>query len=42
MPSDRIMRKTIREIGSVSIDRVYKEWEETVRDIAVNAAVVNI
>ncbi|GMS81832.1 hypothetical protein PENTCL1PPCAC_4007 [Pristionchus entomophagus] len=37
-PSDRSMRKTIREIGSVAIERVYAGWEETVREVAVNAS----
>ncbi|GMS85728.1 hypothetical protein PENTCL1PPCAC_7903, partial [Pristionchus entomophagus] len=37
-PSDRSMRKTIREIGSVAIERVYAGWEETVREVVVNAS----
>ncbi|GMS87271.1 hypothetical protein PENTCL1PPCAC_9446, partial [Pristionchus entomophagus] len=38
LPSDRTMRKVIREIGSVAIERVFRTWQETVREVAVNAA----
>ncbi|GMR47215.1 hypothetical protein PMAYCL1PPCAC_17410, partial [Pristionchus mayeri] len=38
LPSDRTMRKTVREIGSVSIERVSDDWQEMAREIAVDAS----
>ncbi|KAF8358638.1 hypothetical protein PRIPAC_93633 [Pristionchus pacificus] len=38
IPSDRQMRKTIREIGSIATERVFDGWQEISRELAVNVA----
>ncbi|GMT12116.1 hypothetical protein PFISCL1PPCAC_7684, partial [Pristionchus fissidentatus] len=38
IPSDRTMRRVIRDVGAESIDRVYASEETRVRSIAVDAA----
>ncbi|GMT17698.1 hypothetical protein PFISCL1PPCAC_8995, partial [Pristionchus fissidentatus] len=37
-PSDRSMRKVIRDTGAVAIDRVYESWQRDAREVALSAA----
>ncbi|GMR51871.1 hypothetical protein PMAYCL1PPCAC_22066, partial [Pristionchus mayeri] len=38
LPSTRSIRKIVKEIGSVAIERVHEEWQSIVREVAVCAA----
>ncbi|KAF8385615.1 hypothetical protein PRIPAC_74757 [Pristionchus pacificus] len=38
LPSERSMRRTIRDIGCPAIDRVYMEWQTYVRTMSKNVA----